>query len=218
MTRIALAIAEKAQGPEHPLTGTSLDNLAGLLEAQGDYAQAEPLYRRALAIAEKAQGPEHPVTGTSLNNLAVLLYKKTDYASAEPLFRRALAVGEKIDGAKHPKTDATKSNLIAVLERLNRKPDETLLLARGDFIVIVDAAKTFALASGQTSLTPILLLAGVVTTFEKNTIWRQTIALLLTENQLTMVITAAERSGIKVDGGTYQALDTPQFYLQMKLL
>ena len=73
MTRIALAIAEKSQGPEHPATGTRLNNLAGLLEAQGDYAQAEPLFRRALAIAEKAQGPAHPETGRSLNNLAGLL-------------------------------------------------------------------------------------------------------------------------------------------------
>ena len=37
-----------------------LNNLAALYYAQGQYAQAEPLYKRALAIWEKALGPDHP--------------------------------------------------------------------------------------------------------------------------------------------------------------
>jgi tetratricopeptide (TPR) repeat protein len=47
---LALAIYEKALGPEHPSTATSLNNLAALLQAQGDLAGARPLYERALAI------------------------------------------------------------------------------------------------------------------------------------------------------------------------
>ena len=77
-----------------------LNGLALLLKATGDYAAAEPLYRRALAIAEKAQGPEHPSTGTSLNNLALLLQATGDYAAAEPLYRRALAIAEKALGSE----------------------------------------------------------------------------------------------------------------------
>ena len=50
----ALAIPEKALGPDHPSVGTSLNNLAGLYRAQGRYAEAEPLYKRALAIREGA--------------------------------------------------------------------------------------------------------------------------------------------------------------------
>ena len=38
----------------------SLNNLAMLYEAQGRYADAEPLFKRALAIREKALGPDHP--------------------------------------------------------------------------------------------------------------------------------------------------------------
>jgi tetratricopeptide (TPR) repeat protein len=48
-----------------------LNNLAALYDAQGRYAEAEPLYRRAVAIAEKALGPDHPRVGTALNNLAM---------------------------------------------------------------------------------------------------------------------------------------------------
>jgi Tetratricopeptide repeat len=51
-----LAIREKALGPEHPDTATSLTNLAVLLNDQGDLAAALPLYERALAIRSKALG------------------------------------------------------------------------------------------------------------------------------------------------------------------
>ena len=44
--RRALAIDEAALGPEHPDTGTSVKNLAYLLQAKGDYDAAEPLFRR----------------------------------------------------------------------------------------------------------------------------------------------------------------------------
>ena len=58
--RRALAINEKALGPDHPYVATNLNNLAFLLYDKGDYAGAEPLYRRALAIDEKALGPDDP--------------------------------------------------------------------------------------------------------------------------------------------------------------
>ena len=52
----ALAIREKALGPDHADVAQSLNNLAALYVAQGRYAEAEPLYKRALAIDEKSLG------------------------------------------------------------------------------------------------------------------------------------------------------------------
>ncbi len=46
-------------GPQDPRLARSLNNLALLYYAQGDYAEAEPLYKRALAISEKALGRDH---------------------------------------------------------------------------------------------------------------------------------------------------------------
>ena len=57
-----MAIFEAAHGPDHPKTGSSVRNLASLLEAKGDLDGAEPLYRRALEIFEAALGPDHPNT------------------------------------------------------------------------------------------------------------------------------------------------------------
>ncbi len=57
----ALAIREKALGPDHPNVATSLNNLALLYHKQGRYVDAEPLYKRALVIFEKASGSPIPV-------------------------------------------------------------------------------------------------------------------------------------------------------------
>ena len=61
-----------------------------LYEAQGRYADAEPLYKRSLAIREKALGPDHPDVATSLNNLAELYRAQGRYADAEPLYKRVI--------------------------------------------------------------------------------------------------------------------------------
>ncbi|CAN0422393.1 unnamed protein product, partial [Ectocarpus sp. 13 AM-2016] len=56
----AIAIREKALGPDHPDVASCLKNLADPLQSQGKYDEAEPLYIRAIAIREKALGPDHP--------------------------------------------------------------------------------------------------------------------------------------------------------------
>jgi tetratricopeptide (TPR) repeat protein len=49
----ALKLSEQEFGPDNPIT-TSLNNLAGLYQDQGHFAEAEPLYERSLAVWEKA--------------------------------------------------------------------------------------------------------------------------------------------------------------------
>ncbi len=46
--------------------------LASFYQAQGNSAQAEPLYRQALEIRKQALGEKHPDCAISLNNLASL--------------------------------------------------------------------------------------------------------------------------------------------------
>jgi len=71
----SLRIREQALGPDHPLVGTSLNNLAGLYADQGKHAEAELLYQRALRIREQALGPDHPYTREVVRNYARLLRK-----------------------------------------------------------------------------------------------------------------------------------------------
>jgi tetratricopeptide (TPR) repeat protein len=112
----AIGIYEKARGPDHPHTATSLNNLGHLLVSQGDLAGARPYYERALAIYGKALGPDHPHTATSLNNLATLLQSQGDLAGARPYHERALAIREKALGPDHPDTANSLNNLAGLLQ------------------------------------------------------------------------------------------------------
>ncbi|MGC2092229.1 MAG: tetratricopeptide repeat protein, partial [Methylocella sp.] len=113
--RETLEAVEASLGPEHPDTAQSLNNLALLLQNQGDLAGAQPLHERALAIREKALGPDHPDTAASLNNLASLLRAQGDFAGARPLHERALPIDEKVLGPEHPDTATSLNNLAFLL-------------------------------------------------------------------------------------------------------
>ena len=73
----------------------SLNNLASLYQAQGNYAEAEPLYKRSRAIREKSLGPEHPDVAMSLENYALFLRKMDPDAEAEKMKARAQAIRAK---------------------------------------------------------------------------------------------------------------------------
>jgi tetratricopeptide (TPR) repeat protein len=126
----ALAIDEKMQGAEHPVTGIRLNNLAELYREQGKYEEALPLYERALVISEKMQGAEHPNTGTSLNNLASLYQAQGGYEEALPLYERALVISEKMQGAEHPNTGTRLNNLAELYRAQGRYSDAEPLYER----------------------------------------------------------------------------------------
>jgi len=126
----ALAIREKALGPEHPSVAAALNNLALLYESQGRYAQAEPLYKRALAIYEKALGPQHPDIASSLNNLAALYWAQGRYAQAEPLLKRSLAILETALGPEHPHVATALNNLAELCRAQGRTAEAGPLYKR----------------------------------------------------------------------------------------
>jgi len=104
--------------------------VAALYKTQGQYAQAEPLYKHSLAILEKALGPDHPEVATSLNNLAELYLAKGEYAQAEPLFKRARAILEKAYGPDHPHVAASLSNMAALYRKTDRVKEAEALEKR----------------------------------------------------------------------------------------
>ncbi len=95
--RDALAIRKQVLGTEHPDIAQSLNNLAVLLKAKGDYDSAEQLFKRALAIRERL-GNEDSLTLQSMNNLAVLFQDKGNYCLAKKLFKDILDIRKKVLG------------------------------------------------------------------------------------------------------------------------
>jgi CHAT domain-containing protein/tetratricopeptide (TPR) repeat protein len=113
-----LEIREQVLGPNHPITATSLNNLAFLYQQTGNYQRSLPLYQRALAIVERNLGPKHPTTATGLSNLAMLYCNKGDYQLAQPLCQRALAIREVVLGPEHRETAISLNNLAGLYDSI----------------------------------------------------------------------------------------------------
>lgn len=111
---LALAVAERTLGPEHPDVATSLNNLANIHYDRGRYGEAQNLHERALAIRKQAHGPDHPHVAMSLNNLANVHYDRGRYADAQALYERALAIRERLMPSDHPDVAMSLSNLASV--------------------------------------------------------------------------------------------------------
>jgi CHAT domain-containing protein len=110
----ALALWEKALGPDHPRVARSLDLLGLQYLGKRDHAHAEPLFQRALTVWEKAPGRERSNAAIALDDLARLYENQADYARAEIFYQRALALRETALGSDHPKIVDTLKRLANV--------------------------------------------------------------------------------------------------------
>jgi tetratricopeptide (TPR) repeat protein len=111
----ALTIREARLGPDHLTTAESLNNLANVVQDQGNFDRARALYERALAIREARLGAGHPDTAASLNSLASVLRDQGDLAGARRLHERALGIHEARLGPDHLDTALSLNNLATVL-------------------------------------------------------------------------------------------------------
>jgi tetratricopeptide (TPR) repeat protein len=82
-------------GSESARYASSINELAELYRIRGQYAEAEPLFRKALAIRERVLGADDPAVAQSLNRLGLLLRNRGKYSEAEPLFRQSLEIWSK---------------------------------------------------------------------------------------------------------------------------
>jgi tetratricopeptide (TPR) repeat protein/CHAT domain-containing protein len=107
-----LEAAIKARfGTNHANYGLALHNLALAHQKQGNYAEAERLYRRALAVEEKALGATHLKVAQTLNGLANVYWEQGKYADAEELYKRALGISERARGPSQPEVGIVLNNL-----------------------------------------------------------------------------------------------------------
>jgi len=90
--RRALAIMEKALGPEHPSVAAPLKGLADIDLARGDYTRAEPLYQRSLIILERVLGANHRDVAKVLEKYAQLLHKTGRVDEAVDMEARAKVI------------------------------------------------------------------------------------------------------------------------------
>ena len=107
----ALAIGERALGPDHPTVATRVNNLGSILRALGDLPAARQHFQRALAIDEKTYGPDHPTVARHLNNLGLVLKDLGDFPTAGKYYERALRILEDHLPPGHPNIELVRRNL-----------------------------------------------------------------------------------------------------------
>lgn len=122
----ALRIAETYSELDTRLA-TTLNNIAAVHYVKGEYAAAEPLFRRALSIRERSLGRNHAEVATSLNNLAAVNRKQGDLRAAAPALQRALGIREEALGPTHPSTLAIIHNLATVYRDLGQDAQSEVL-------------------------------------------------------------------------------------------
>ena len=94
---------------------TSINGLAKLNQARGDFSRAEEFYHRALKLGQETLASQHPSTLTSMNGLAVLLHDQHQYERAERLAWEVLEARRKVLGVDHPDTLACMSYLADII-------------------------------------------------------------------------------------------------------
>jgi hypothetical protein len=91
-----LTLRTKIQGPRHPDTLNTRNNIAGWTEQNGDPAEATRLYQSLLADQEAALGPRHSDTLTTRAELAAWTSKSGHLAAALQMYQDLLAELEAI--------------------------------------------------------------------------------------------------------------------------
>jgi tetratricopeptide (TPR) repeat protein len=97
----ALAIQEKALGPDSFAVIEPLHLLGQLRLSADDLAGARQRFERALSIHEQRYGPDHHFLGWSLDNLGNLAWRSGDPERARELYERGLRLREASLGPDH---------------------------------------------------------------------------------------------------------------------
>ncbi len=109
----------------------SLEYAAKLIK-QGNFLDAEPIYRRALDVLERAYGAGDPDTIACLQSLGDIYYQTGRYNEAMPHYKRLLAIGEKVLGKKHPSVVDMVLRLAATCQQLGLNEDAETLFRRAN--------------------------------------------------------------------------------------
>jgi tetratricopeptide (TPR) repeat protein len=104
----AVAVLERALGPDHQYLATALSNGSTAHAAHGDHVRARAMIERSIAILERTHASP-VVLGAALFNLAEVAALQGGQAEAEALYRRTLALQRERLGDRHP--DVTESLL-----------------------------------------------------------------------------------------------------------
>lgn len=113
--RRALEVDKKEFGPDNPIVGLDLRNLAVLLQGAEKDFEAEPLFREVLRIRELHWGPNGLEVGVACVELGQQLHEMNRLPEAASILRRALIIFHQLYGPDERTTVPVCRRYLAVL-------------------------------------------------------------------------------------------------------
>jgi tetratricopeptide (TPR) repeat protein len=111
-------LKKKLLTENHPDYANSLNNLAGLYPAMGNYHKALLLLEKARDLDKKLLTENHPSYALSLHNLAMLYQAMGDYHKALPLCEKAGDLTKKLLTENHPQYAGSLNSLAGLYQDL----------------------------------------------------------------------------------------------------
>ena len=148
MANEALAIQERAFGPEHPVVAVTLNGLGTSLQALQRLEQAKRALRRAVEIHRRVHGARSASVAPPLSNLALIEHEQGNSEVARGMLEEVLSIEVETLGADHPNV-VFDHYYLAMVARSDKRYDDALEhLAQADAIehpsVAVQAEVKFA--------------------------------------------------------------------------
>ena len=114
---------KRVLGADHPLTLTSMHNLATTFWNLGRWEDTKVLQVQVIEARKRIFGPDHPTMTVSINNLALTLSDQGQWKEAEELQVRIMETRKRVLGADHPEVLALTADLARTLLRRGRFKD-----------------------------------------------------------------------------------------------
>ena len=111
-----VAARTRLLGTDHPDTLASMNNLAAMLQEEGDLDAARQLHEQVAITAKRVLGEDHSSTLASLNNLAAVLQDQGELDAARSLYEQVLETRRRLLGEDSPSVLASMNNLATVLQ------------------------------------------------------------------------------------------------------
>ena len=125
----ALAVRRALYGERHPEVAESLNHIAWLAFARGDYAAADSTYAAAVVVQEAGEGRRTPTAAAAIEGRGLLRRAAGDPEGGIAFVREALAIREATLPEGHPDISASVSAL-ATLHHYAGRPAEAAPLFR----------------------------------------------------------------------------------------
>ncbi|MBL7076927.1 MAG: tetratricopeptide repeat protein, partial [Kiritimatiellae bacterium] len=118
----ALAISERAYGPDHHATAMAVKNVAETHYALGETEQARPHYERVADLCDRARQKDDAALKEYLDVLSQIYFMEQRYEEAAETYAKIVELERKTLGDDHPAVASALNNL-AEVERLQGRLD-----------------------------------------------------------------------------------------------